>query len=53
MYLGHVVYDKGIQTDPKKVEVIQKWLIPTNATEVHSFLGFTTIVAGSSGNMHR
>ena len=42
MYLGHVVFDKGIQTDPKKVEAIQKWPIPpTNVTEVHSFLGFT------------
>ena len=37
MYLGHVVSDKGIQTDPK----IWKWPIPTNFTEVHSFLGFT------------
>ena len=41
MYLGHVVYDKGIQTDPKKVEAIQKWHIPTNITKVCSFLGFT------------
>ena len=41
MYLGHVVSDKGIQMDPKKVEAIQKWLIPTNVTEAHTFLGFT------------
>ena len=32
---------KGIQTDPKKVEVIWKWPIPTNVTEVCGFLGFT------------
>ena len=31
----------GIQTDSKKVEAIQKWPVPTNVTEVHSFLGFT------------
>ena len=41
MYLGHVVSEKGIQTNPEKVEVIQKWPIPTNITEVCSFLGFT------------
>ena len=41
MYLGHVVSEHGMQTDPKKVEAIQKWPIPTNITEVCSFLGFT------------
>ena len=40
-YLGHVVSKNGIQTDSKKVEAIQKWPVPTNVTEGHSFLGFT------------
>ena len=40
-YLGHVVSKSGIQTDPKKVEAIHKWPVPTNVTEVRSFLGFT------------
>ena len=40
-YLGHVVSKEVIQTDPKKVEAICKWPIPTNVTEVRSFLGFT------------
>ena len=40
MYLGHVS-ENGVQTDPRKVEAIQKWPIPTNITEVCSFLGFT------------
>ena len=40
-YLGHVVSKEGIQTDPKKVESICKWPIPTNVTEVRSFLGLT------------
>ena len=31
----------GIQTDPKKEEAISKWPVPTNMTEVKSFLGFT------------
>ena len=40
-YLGHVVSKDGIQTNPKKVEAICKQPIPTNMTEVRSFLGFT------------
>ena len=40
-YLGHVVSTNGIQTDSKKVKAICKWPVPTNVTEVHSFLGFT------------
>ena len=40
MYLGHVESENGIQTDPKKVEAIWKWPIPTNITEVCSFLRF-------------
>ena len=40
-YLGHVVSKDGIQTDPKKVEAIHNWPVPTNMMEVRSFLGFT------------
>ena len=40
-YLGHVVSKYGIQTDSKKVAAIHKWPVPTNVTEMHSFLGFT------------
>ena len=39
--LGHVVSKNGIQTNPKNVEAICKWPVPTNVTEVRSFLGFT------------
>ena len=38
-YLGHIVSEKGIETNPKKIEAIQKWPIPTNITETQSFLG--------------
>ena len=39
-YLGHIVSDKGIETYPKKIEVIVDWPIPQTVHDVHSFLGF-------------
>ena len=41
IYLGHVVSKDGKQSNPKKVEAIHKWPVPTNVMEVRSFLGFT------------
>ena len=39
-YLGHTVSAQGIATDKGKVEVIKKWPVPTNITEIQSSLGF-------------
>lgn len=38
-YLGHVITSEGIQTDPAKVEAVQKWPTPKDKTEVRAFLG--------------
>ncbi|WRX23201.1 Reverse transcriptase domain - like 10 [Theobroma cacao] len=38
-FLGHVVSKDGVQVDPKKVEVVEKWPRPTSVTEIISFLG--------------
>ena len=38
-YLGHVVSDDGIATDPEKVESVKKWPTPKNVHEVRQFLG--------------
>jgi hypothetical protein len=39
--LGHIITDKCIKMDPKKVEAVLNWPIPTNLTNVQQFLGLT------------
>ena len=38
-FLGHVVGRFGLKPDPKKVEVVRAWQVPTNVREVRQFLG--------------
>ena len=38
-FLGNVISGKGISVDPRKIEAIVEWEVPTNVTEVRSFLG--------------
>lgn len=38
-FLGHVVSAKGVQVDPKKVAVVQKWPPLKNVHGVQQFLG--------------
>ena len=40
-YLGHIVSKNGVETDPKKVKVIQDWPIPETVYDMRSFLLFT------------
>ncbi|KAL1250536.1 hypothetical protein QQF64_018332 [Cirrhinus molitorella] len=40
-YLGHVVSEKGVETDPEKISALTTWPKPTNINELKSFLGFT------------
>lgn len=40
-YLGHVVSENGVKTDPGKITALTTWPRPTNISELKSFLGFT------------
>ncbi|KAK7921783.1 hypothetical protein WMY93_008685 [Mugilogobius chulae] len=39
-YLGHIVSERGVETDPGKIAAIKSWPIPTNLKQLRSFLGF-------------
>lgn len=41
-FLGYIITNKGIRTDPKKVMAVQKIKPPENLKELKSFLGLTS-----------
>ena len=42
IFLGHVLSADGISANPEKVEKVRDWPVPSNAKELHSFLGFAS-----------
>lgn len=40
-YLGHYISAKGVETDPKKIEVVQLWPTPTSVKLLRDFIGLT------------
>ena len=38
-YLGHVINEQGIQTDPAKIQSVTSWPIPATVKDVRGFLG--------------
>ncbi|CAB0040669.1 unnamed protein product [Trichogramma brassicae] len=40
-FLGHIVSEKGVEPDPRKVEAISNWPRPTNVKQIRQYLGTT------------
>ena len=38
-FLGHIVSESGIATNPDKISAVKNWAVPKNSKEVKSFLG--------------
>ncbi|XP_034549911.1 uncharacterized protein LOC117820296 [Notolabrus celidotus] len=41
-YLGHIVSEEGVTTDPSKVKKVQEWPTPKSVQEVRQFLGLAS-----------
>lgn len=39
-YVGHIVSQDGVSTDPSKIDAVKSWPRPQNVSELRSFLGF-------------
>ena len=42
VFLGYVLSTDGISANPKKVDAVKNWPVPTSAKELHSFLGLAS-----------
>ena len=41
-YLGHIISEEGVGTDPAKIETVRSWPAPTCVAEVRSFVGLAS-----------
>ena len=39
-YLSNIISAAGVKTDPKKIQAVKEWALPSYVTEVRGFLGF-------------
>ena len=39
-YLGHIISEEGLATDPSKIEKVIAWPVPTERHQLHRFLAF-------------
>lgn len=41
-FLGHVISERGVKTDPSKTAAVENWKTPTNISELRCFLGLAS-----------
>ena len=41
-FLGNVVFDQGVEVDPKNIESLKNWSRPLTPTDIRSFLGLAS-----------
>lgn len=41
-YLGHIISEDGVKTDPEKIRTVAEWPMPITAKQVRSFLGLAS-----------
>ena len=41
-FLGHVISERGISTDPEKVKAVKEWPVPTSIQDVRAFVGLAS-----------
>ena len=39
LFLGHVLSEEGVATDPSKIKAVEEWVVPRNLRQVRSFIG--------------
>ena len=45
LFLGHTLSKDVISPNPEKVQKVKDWAVPSNAKEVHSFLGLAFLLS--------
>ncbi|KAH9244901.1 hypothetical protein BASA81_017660 [Batrachochytrium salamandrivorans] len=45
-YLGYIISSAGVEMDPKKIDAVQEWPVPTKVHDIQVFLGFTNFIGG-------
>lgn len=41
-YLGYIISAEGVRTDPGKIDAVKQWPVPSNQSEVRSFVGLAS-----------